>query len=108
MLASARDAYTDRLESSDLPPSQKAILVRIAGLKDTDSADAKPAEIEVTEQDGALSLPTSKRMLKWLAEAIARSLELSGGGETPKDVSALLNLLLVHMGEIYLETALDA
>lgn len=47
-------------------------------------------------------------MLKWLAEGVGRGLELSGGNETPKDVQALLNLLLLHMGEIYLDTALDA
>jgi hypothetical protein len=33
---------------------------------------------------------------------------VSGGSETPRDVSALLNLLLANMGEIYVETALDA
>ncbi|KAI9878429.1 MAG: Exocyst complex component 5 [Pleopsidium flavum] len=107
MLASARDAYIDRLDSSDLAPAQKAMLLRVAGLKDADSAK-KQNEIEVTEQDGVLSLPNSKRMLKWLAEGVGRGLELSGGSETPRDVSALLNLLLANMGEIYVETALDA
>ena len=47
-------------------------------------------------------------MLKWLAEAVGRGLELSGGNETAKDVSALLGLLLSNMGEIYVETALDS
>ncbi|KAF2836547.1 exocyst complex component Sec10 [Patellaria atrata CBS 101060] len=107
LISSARDAYMDKLDSSDLPASQKAMLLRIAGLKDADSEKTK-GEIEVTEKDGALSLPNAKRMLKWLAEGVGRSLELSGGNETPKDVQALLSLLLSHMGEIYLETALDA
>lgn len=107
LIASARDAYLERLDSSDLPASQKAMLLRIAGLKDADS-DKSRAEIEVTEEDGALSLPNAKRMLKWLAEGVGRGLELNGGNETPKDVQALLNLLLTHMGEIYLETGLDA
>lgn len=107
MLASARDAYTDRLDSSDLAPAQKAMLLRVAGLKDAESAK-KQNEIEVTEQDGVLSVPNAKRMLKWLAEGVGRGLELSGGSETPRDVSALLNLLLANMGEIYVETALDA
>ncbi|KAI4122357.1 MAG: hypothetical protein LQ347_006529 [Umbilicaria vellea] len=107
MLASARDAYIERLNSSDLAPAQKAMLLRVGGLKDADSAK-KQIEIEVTDQDGILSIPNAKRMLKWLAEAVGRDLELSGGSETPKDVSSLLNLLLTNMGEIYVETALDA
>lgn len=83
------------------------MLLRVAGLKDADSAQ-KQNEIEVTEQDGVLSVANAKRMLKWLAEGVGRGLELSGGSDTPRDVSALLNLLLANMGEIYVETALDA
>lgn len=105
LAASAKDAYMERLESTDLPASQKATLMRIAGLKQ-DQQEKK--EIEVTDEDGRLSLSTAKRMLKWLAEGVGRGLELSPGNETPKDVQNLLNLLLQQMGEIYLETALDA
>lgn len=105
LAASARDAYMDRLDSTDLPPTQKAMLMRIAGLKD-DQSEKK--DIEVSEEDGKLSLPNAKRMLKWLAEGVGRGLELSPSNETPKDVQSLLNLLLTHMGEIYLESALDA
>jgi hypothetical protein len=47
-------------------------------------------------------------MLKWLAEGVRRALELGSGSDTPKDVSALLNLLLTSMGQVYIETALDA
>lgn len=107
MLSSARDAYVERLDSADLAPQQKAMLLRVAGLKDTDSLK-KEAEIEFTEQDGLLSVQNAKRMLRWLAEAVGRGLELSGGNETPKDVSAILDLLLLHMGELYIETSLDA
>ena len=107
MLASARDAYVERLDSSDLAPQQKAMLLRVAGLKDTDSAK-RQMEMEFNEQDGLLSTINAKRMLRWLAEAVGRGLELSGGNETPKDVSALLDLLLLHMGDMYIETALDA
>ncbi|KAL8714415.1 MAG: hypothetical protein Q9220_001748 [cf. Caloplaca sp. 1 TL-2023] len=107
LLASARDAYVDRLGSSDLSPAQKAMLLRIAGLKDADNAKAQ-AEIEVTFEDGVLSSATAKRMLKWLAEAVGRGLELNGGNETAKDVSSLLHILIINMGEIYVETALDA
>ncbi|KAF2468155.1 exocyst complex component Sec10 [Lindgomyces ingoldianus] len=105
LAASARDAYMDRLDSTDLPATQKAMLLRIAGLKE-DQSEKK--DIEVTDEDGKLSLSNAKRMLKWLAEGVGRGLELSPGNETPKDVQNLLNLLLTHMGEIYLETALDA
>ncbi|KAI4138664.1 MAG: hypothetical protein L6R39_006669, partial [Caloplaca ligustica] len=107
MLASARDAYVERLDSSDLAPAQKAMLLRVAGLKDAENAKAQ-TEIEVSDEDGVLSTITAKRMLKWLAEAIGRGLELSGGNETAKDVSALLQILIANMSEIYLETALDA
>ena len=107
MLASAREAYSERLDSSDLKPTQKAILLRLAGLKDSDSA-RKQSELEFSAQDGLLSVQNAKRMLKWLAEAVGRGLELSGGNETPRDVSALLQLLLLHMGALYVDVALDA
>ncbi|KAL9600432.1 MAG: hypothetical protein Q9219_003185 [cf. Caloplaca sp. 3 TL-2023] len=107
LLASARDAYVERLDSSDLAPAQKAMLLRVAGLKDAENAKAQ-TEIEVSDEDGVLSTATARRMLKWLAEAIGRGLELSGGSETAKDVSALHRILITNLGEIYLETALDA
>ena len=107
LLASARDAYVERLDSSDLAPAQKRMLLRVAGLKDSESAKTQ-TEIEVTEQDGVLRVDNAKRMLKWLAEAVGRGLELSGGNETARDVSTLLQLLFTNMGEIYVETALDA
>ena len=107
MLASARDAFVERLDSSDLNSAQKARLLRVAGLKDSESAKTQ-AEIEVSDQDGVLSIDHAKRMIKWLAEAVGRGLELSGGNEIAKDVSALLNLLLTNMGQIYIEAALDS
>lgn len=106
LLASARDAYMNRLESSDITPTQRKMLMKVAGIKEADSAQ-KP-EIEMTEEDGRLSLPFTKRMLKWLAEGVGRGLDLSGGNETPKDVAALLNMLLENMGTNYIELALDA
>jgi hypothetical protein len=104
-ISSAKEAYMERLDSADLQPGQKATLLRIAGLKE----QAAATEIDVTDEDGQLSLPFAKRMLKWLAEGVGRGLELAGGGnETPKEVRELLHLLITNMGEIYLETALDA
>lgn len=106
LISSARASYLDRLESSDIPSAQRSMLLRIAGLHSAAPADR--AEIAVSDEDGALSLPYTKRMLKWLAEAVGRGLELANGHETPKDVRELLSLLLNSMGEVYLETALDA
>lgn len=111
LLTSARDAYVERLDSSDLRPAQKRMLLRVAGLKNaTDDSTATPSaeSIDVSDRDGVLSVDNAKRMLKWLAEAVGRGLELSAPTDTAKDVSALLNLLLTHMGEIYIETALDS
>ncbi|CZS99960.1 related to exocyst complex 100 kDa component [Rhynchosporium graminicola] len=105
LLSSAKDSYINRLDSSELTPTQKAMMLRVAGLRDTDK---NKNEIEVTDEDGVLSIPNAKRMLKWLAEGVRRALELGSGSDTPKDVSALLNLLLTSMGQVYIETTLDA
>lgn len=108
MLQSARDSYLDRLNSTDIQASQKAMLMNISGIKETDSSKKGGDDIEVSEEDGSLSLPIAKRMFRWLAEAVGRGLELAGSIETPKDVSQLLRLLLVNVADIYLDTALDA
>lgn len=108
LMDSARDAYMERLDSADLSVSQKAMLQRIAGLNHEPGGVKAKVEIEVTEEDGKLSLATAKRMLRWLAEGVGRGLELSSNTETPKDVQQLLNLLLTQMGEIYLNSALEA
>ncbi|KAH8844876.1 hypothetical protein MCOR27_002078 [Pyricularia oryzae] len=104
ILESAKDAYMERLDSSELTPTQKAMMLRVAGIQDSD----KKNEIEVSESDGLLSVANAKRMMKWLAESVKRTLELGSSTETPKDVSVLLNLLLSTMGTMYVETALDA
>ena len=107
LLASARDASLERLDSSDLAPQHKAMVFRVAGLKGSDSAKNQ-IETDLSEADGLVDTANTKRMLRWLAEGVGRGLELSGGTETPKDVSALLDLLLTHMGQLYIEVALDA
>lgn len=104
LIASAKDAYIERLESSDLTPTQKAMMLRVAGLKDKDNKN----DIDVTEEDGTLSVANAKRMLKWMAESVQRTLELGSPSETPKDVNVLLQLLLTSMGRVYVETTLDA
>ncbi|PGH09637.1 hypothetical protein AJ80_07666 [Polytolypa hystricis UAMH7299] len=106
LLASAKEAYLNRLDSSDFTPTQRSMLLRVAGLKDVDSQ--KQNEIELTDEDGRLRIPFAKRMFKWLAEGVGRSLELNVSSESAKDVSALLNMLLSMMGEGYIEVSLDA
>lgn len=107
-ISGARDAYMERLDSADLQAGQKAMLLRIAGLSHNKEVSGT-ADVDVTDEDGQLSLPFTKRMLKWLAEGVGRGLELAGGGnETPKEIRELLHLLISNMGEVYLETALDA
>lgn len=83
------------------------MLMRVAGLKGGETARTQ-METEMSEQDGLLSIATAKRMLRWLAEAVGRGLDLSSGNEIPKDVAALLELLLNHMGTLYVDVALDA
>lgn len=105
LLATAKDAYMERLDSSELTPTQKAMMLRVAGLQDNTN---NKNDIEVTEQDGILSVAYAKRMIIWLAESVRRTLEMSSSSDTPKDVNILLNLLLTSMGRVYVETALDA
>ncbi|PHH77997.1 hypothetical protein CDD80_7508 [Ophiocordyceps camponoti-rufipedis] len=104
LMASAKDAYLERLDSSDLTPMQKAMMLRVAGLQDKENNN----EIEVTDEDGALSVPNAQRMLKWLAESVQRTLELGSRAETPKDMNVLQNLLFTNMGQVYIETSLEA
>ncbi|KAK3695276.1 exocyst complex component Sec10-like protein [Podospora appendiculata] len=105
LLATAKDAYMERLDSSELTPTQKAMMLRVAGLQDNSS---NKNEIEVSEEHGVLSVAYAKRMIIWLAESVRRTLEMGSASETPKDVNVLLNLLLTSMGQVYVETALDA
>lgn len=108
LLASAReatDAYVKSLDLEKMSPTQKRILLSVAGLKDTDKAQP---DVELSEEDGRLHVVFAKRMLKWLAEGVRRGLELGGGSETPKDVATLLNLILKNLLEHYVEVALDA
>ncbi|KAL2797499.1 exocyst complex component Sec10-like protein [Aspergillus keveii] len=107
LLASARDAYLNRLESSELSSTQKRVLLQVAGLKESNDL-AKPSDVKLSEEDGQPSISYAKRMLKWLAEAVGRGLELGVGSETPKDMLTLMNLLQSLMGEGYLEVCLDA
>ncbi|GKZ51955.1 exocyst complex component 5 [Aspergillus brasiliensis] len=83
------------------------MLLQVAGLRESSDL-TKPTDIKLTEEDGIPSISSAKRMLKWLAEAVGRGLELSVNSETPKDMLALLTLLLSVMGEGFIEVSLDA
>lgn len=78
-----------------------------AGVGGADGSNKPGGLLSATEVDGQLNVDTAKRMLRWLAEAVGRSLELSATADTPKDVLSLLTLLVDHMRKIYLDTALD-
>ncbi|KAJ5248635.1 hypothetical protein N7468_000086 [Penicillium chermesinum] len=107
LLSTTRDAFIARLDSPDMSPIQRRMLLQIAGLADIPET-TRLTEIKLSEEDGQPNLSDAKRMLKWLAEAVGRGLELSVNTDTHKDVSALLNLLLLTMGEGYVDVCLDA
>ncbi|KAJ6035785.1 hypothetical protein N7540_000064 [Penicillium herquei] len=107
LLSTTRDAFIARLDSTDISPFQRRTLLYVAKLGDIPET-MRLTEIKLTEEDGMPSLSDAKRMLKWLAEAVGRGLELSVNSDTHKDVSALLNLLLLTMGEGYIDVCLDA
>jgi hypothetical protein len=106
-LKKSRERAIEKVLESDLAKSQNGAFSRIIGL-DRKSGDAHLSDVIVTEVDGQLNVEYAKRILKWLAEAVGRSLELSSAADTPKDVSALLNVLIEHMRTMYLDVALDA
>ncbi|KAJ5609878.1 hypothetical protein N7528_009144 [Penicillium herquei] len=107
LLSTTRDAFIARLDSTDISPFQRRTLIYVAKLGDIPET-MRLTEIKLTEEDGMPNLSDAKRMLKWLAEAVGRGLELSVNADTHKDVSALLNLLLLTMGEGYIDVCLDA
>ncbi|KAJ5162484.1 hypothetical protein N7492_007876 [Penicillium capsulatum] len=107
LLSTARDAFISRLDSPEMSPIQRSMLLQVAKLGEVPET-VRLTEIRLTEEDGQPNLSDAKRMLKWLAEAVGRGLELSVNADTHKDVSALLTLLLGTMGDGYVDVCLDA
>jgi hypothetical protein len=107
LLSTARDAFISRLDSPEVSPIQRRMLLHVAKLGEVPET-IRLTEIKLTEEDGQPSLSDVKRMLKWLAEAVGRGLELSVNTDTHKDVSAMLNVLLITMGDGYIDVCLDA
>lgn len=113
--AEAREKALEKANSTESSSTGGGAWSRVLGVRRAETAgEDKDGEgnklggiLNATEADGQLSVDTAKRMLRWLAEAVGRSLELSPTADTPKDVLSLLSLLIDHMRKIYLETALD-
>ncbi|KAF8475948.1 exocyst complex component Sec10-like protein [Kalaharituber pfeilii] len=112
--AEAREKATEKAKDGETGSSTGGAWSRVLGgvrRADTGGEDGEGNKLggilNATEADGQLNVDTAKRMLRWLAEAVGRSLELSPTADTPKDVLALLNLLIDHMRKTYLETTLD-
>ncbi|KAK6340654.1 Exocyst complex component 5 [Orbilia brochopaga] len=108
---SARDRVVTQLQDTDPATARRTEqLLRLAGLgsfREKHPKDDKITEIELEETDGQLSVDVAKRMLKWLAESIGRSLEIGSAGDMPKDASAFLAVLIDNVG-LYVETALES
>ncbi|KAF3082738.1 Exocyst complex component 5 [Orbilia oligospora] len=109
---SARDRVITQLQDTDPATSRRTEqLLRLAGLgsfrEKHQNKDEKITEIDLEETDGLLSTDISKRMLKWLAESIGRSLEIGSSSDMPKDASAFLVVLIDNVG-LYVETALES
>lgn len=89
-------------------------LFRLAGLErkngsvrdPRDSRQEEP-EFEVSASDANLKVDAVKRMLKWHAEAIGRTVELTSGVEIARDALALMVLLFDFVARDYMETWLD-
>jgi hypothetical protein len=103
-----RERAIEKVLETDIGKSQSDALSRIIGLDRKVGKDNHLSDVVVTDADGLLNVEFSKRMLKWLAEAVGRNLELSSATDIPKDVSVLLNILIDHMRTMYLDVALDA
>lgn len=88
-------------------------LLRLAGIerKNSVARDAREyrdePEVEFLPADGELKLDNIKRMLKWHAEAVGRSVELSSGQETARDALALMTVLFDFVVKDYVEIWLD-
>lgn len=87
-------------------------LFRLAGIerKGSIAREAREGleqEIELNPADGELKMTHIMRMLKWHAEAVSRSVELSSGQETARDALALMSVLFDFVVSAYLEIWLD-
>ncbi|KAI6130355.1 exocyst complex component Sec10-domain-containing protein [Pisolithus croceorrhizus] len=83
-----------------------AAIMRIGGMM-TDRTYDKPVEEPLREEDGLLSIDTAEKMLKWHAETVGRSVELSAQSDVPKNTFTLLRVLAEAIANSYLEVAIE-
>ncbi|KAI6047487.1 exocyst complex component Sec10-like protein [Pisolithus marmoratus] len=83
-----------------------AAIMRFGGMM-TDRAHDKPTEEPLREEDGLLSIDIAEKMLKWHAEAVGRSVELSAQNDVPKNTLILLRVLAEAIANSYLEVAIE-
>ncbi|KAI6152210.1 exocyst complex component Sec10-like protein [Pisolithus tinctorius] len=83
-----------------------AAIMRFGGMR-TDRAHDKAVEEPLREEDGLLSIDTAEKMLKWHAEAVGRSVELSAQNDVPKNTFILLRVLAEAIANSYLEVAIE-
>lgn len=84
-----------------------AAIMRFGGMR-TDRAHDKAVEEPLREEDGLLSIDTAEKMLKWHAEAVGRSVELSAQNDVPKNTFILLRVLAEAIANSYLEVAIES
>lgn len=81
-LKKSRERAIEKVLDSDLGKSQSDALSRIIGLDRKSGKAGQLSEVLISEGDGKLNVESAKRMLKWLAEGVGRSLELSTTADT--------------------------
>jgi hypothetical protein len=82
-LKKSRERAFEKVLESDLGKSQSDALSRMIGLDRKSSGKGDHlSDVVVTDVDGQLNVEYAKRMLKWLAEGVGRSLELSTTADT--------------------------
>lgn len=77
-----RERAIEKVLESDLGKSQSETLSRIIGMDKKAGRDNHLSDVVISDYDGQLNVDFAKRMLKWLAEAVGRSLELSTAADT--------------------------
>ena len=82
-LKKSKERAFEKVLESELGKSQSDALSRIIGLDRKSAGKATHlSDVVVSDVDGQLDVEYAKRMLKWLAESVGRSLELSTPADT--------------------------
>ncbi|KAH7930700.1 exocyst complex component Sec10 [Leucogyrophana mollusca] len=102
----AAAANTSTTGGSSTSAQAAAAIMRFGGISAERMQD-KSTEEPVREEDGLLSIDVAEKMLKWHAEAVGRSVELSPQNDVAKNTFALLRVLAEAVGGAYLETAIE-